>query len=214
LTWGFSWSSVGHISRYYSSTWGWTSKLGSAWLINHPRDGITGGTYGSKRRYYAPVSLIDNAGALLDIGDPANPGDNGDMTQDDMQLDPIPPMASGESAYLDDLAGQVPSRLRDTFERLYASWQQGYSAEASPDSTAGWIVARPEFDEMVALGPDVVPLVMQHLANPDEWPALYLAEVLLPDDQFVDAGLDNPFEGEQGRARRTLENWLASMAVH
>src|SRR4051812_35506922 len=62
LTWGFSWSSIGHISRYYNGTWLWTSKLGPWLLINHPRDGLNYGNYGTKRRFYTASSLL-GAGA-------------------------------------------------------------------------------------------------------------------------------------------------------
>ncbi len=70
-----------------------------------------------------------------------------------------------------------------------------------------------EFDALVALGPAILPLVIDQLANPDHFLALQLYDAIQPDERLLvqfEPEDERILEGEQGRARRVVQAWFAN----
>lgn len=70
-----------------------------------------------------------------------------------------------------------------------------------------------EFDDLIALGPAILPLVIEALADPENFMTLQLYDAIQPNEKLlVQMGADDEriLEGEQGRARRVVEAWFAN----
>jgi hypothetical protein len=115
---------------------------------------------------------------------------------------------------LRQLRDAVPPDVRTAFESAFAAWKASWfrgSLAASSDPHTRTV--GPEFDAIVSLGPVVVPLVVKKLADPENFLALQLYDVIQPDNRLVvqfDAGDERITEGEQGRARRVVQTWFAN----
>jgi hypothetical protein len=73
-----------------------------------------------------------------------------------------------------------------------------------------------EFDALVALGPKVLPLVVEALADADNFIALQLYDTLEPNQQLIvqyEPDDERILGGERGRAAEVVKHWLASHAV-
>jgi hypothetical protein len=210
LTYGMSWSSIGHICRYSGSTWGWTSKVGRYLLITHGRDALVG-AYGTRRRFYTAGAAVTGLTEGTELGD-----DEAPMTDS-----PLPPLDRSAIERLDQMAAAADPALVEEFDRRYGAWKSALLAVSESEgafsvgllnSTAAGFSGLPEFAALVALGSEILPLVMRKLADPDEWPAVLLADVFVPYGVGVEFDLDDErvLTGEQGRARLTLDAWLES----
>ena len=108
----------------------------------------------------------------------------------------------------------IAAEVRDRFERAFDAWKQtwfsgGLAINSNPHSRA---VGR-EYDALIALGPEVLPLVVEKLADPENFLALQLYDAMQPNERMViHFGPDDEriLEGEQGRARRVVNAWFAN----
>jgi len=67
-----------------------------------------------------------------------------------------------------------------------------------------------EFDALVALGPEILPLVIEALADPENFFVLQLYDAIQPDPRLVvQYGPEDEriLEREQGRTRRAVQAW-------
>jgi len=104
----------------------------------------------------------------------------------------------------------VRSKFEDAFQAWKDTWFEGGLAISSVPQTRA--VGR-EFDALVALGPRILPLLVEKLAEPDNFLALTLYDAIQPDEKLVvqfAAGDERVLEGEQGRARRVVHAWFAN----
>ena len=70
-----------------------------------------------------------------------------------------------------------------------------------------------EYDVLIAMGPAIIPLVVESLAEPDNFFALQLYDAIQPNDQLLvqfEADDERILEGEQGRAQRVVQSWFAN----
>jgi len=109
---------------------------------------------------------------------------------------------------------RVPAELKAAFDAAFSAWQEtwfrgGLAMSSDPHTrTVG-----KEFDALVALGPEILPLVVGALTDPDNFMALQLYDAIQPDDRLVvQYGPEDEriVEGEQGRARRAVQGWLTN----
>ena len=111
------------------------------------------------------------------------------------------------------IAGVAPS-LREAFETAFAAWkstwfQGGLAISSDPHTRA----LGKEFDALIALGPTILPLLIEQLAHADNFLALQLYDAIQPNERLlVQYGPEDEriIEGEQGRARRVVEAWFAN----
>lgn len=103
---------------------------------------------------------------------------------------------------------QIPADLRARFDELYRDWRKTWEQpdiQVSSDPRA--VRKSREFDALVALGPRVLPLVVNKLLRPEEFFALQLYDVLQNRPELrADAQRSM---GEQARARAAVRLWLS-----
>ncbi|HEY7152836.1 MAG TPA: hypothetical protein VH575_02655, partial [Gemmataceae bacterium] len=66
---------------------------------------------------------------------------------------------------------------------------------------------------LIALGPTILPLVIEQLANPENFFALQLYDAIQPNEKLLvqfEPDDERILEGEQGRARRVVQAWFAN----
>ena len=108
----------------------------------------------------------------------------------------------------------VDPDLRRAFEDAFGAWKQtwfsgGLAINSNPHSRA----VGKEYDALIALGPEIMPLVVEKLADPENFFALQLYDAIQPDEKLVvhfEADDERILEGEQGRARRAVNAWFAN----
>jgi hypothetical protein len=101
--------------------------------------------------------------------------------------------------------------LRERFERAYLTWKEAIThplIAMSSDPAAR--TQTPAFLELVALGPGILPLLMEKLTHPEEFFALQVVDRLQRPAAKVSRPLDDPaiLLGEQGRAIETVKHWI------
>ncbi len=121
-------------------------------------------------------------------------------------------------AAVKEQAAKLPPELTDRFEGLFQAWKQSWDAPQiviSSDPRA--VTHLKEFHDLVALGKEIIPAVVEKLVDPENFFALQLYDALQPEHHMVvttDLDTDQVFEGEQGRSRRTVERYASSLAIH
>jgi hypothetical protein len=121
-----------------------------------------------------------------------------------------------QAAALAGEVGRVASDLARAFEGAYAAWRERWvfvddvTVAAMSDSDPYAATRTEEFGKLVALGPEIVPLLMQRVR--DEPRALLVVERLLPPDASVEREPGDPeFLNERTRAAQTLQKWAAAL---
>lgn len=109
---------------------------------------------------------------------------------------------------------RLPNDIRAAFEEAFAAWKNtwftgGLAISSNPQTRA----VGEDYDALIALGPKILPLVIERLAEPDNFMALQLYDALQSNEKMlVQFGADDEriLEGEQGRARRVVQAWFAN----
>ena len=101
---------------------------------------------------------------------------------------------------------------RKVFEVLYAKWERTwYEPPCVISSIPGDYAKSPEFRDVVKLGEDIVPLLMEKLTDPHQFFALQALAQLVPPEIIVTFEPTDPIAvlgGEQERAAQTVRKWL------
>lgn len=179
----------------------WESKCGGDLRIQHGLRELVGSSYGRVVAFYRKTRALPSA-------------------YEAVQEEPM--RGKGTKSYLSPrqrhaLAEQragVPQELRTAFETAFAAWKNtwfsgGLAISSDPHTRA----VGKEYDALIALGPAILPLVIEALADPDNFLALQLYDAMQPDERLlVQFGPDDDriLEGEQGRARRVVQAWFAN----
>jgi len=122
-----------------------------------------------------------------------------------------------ERAALKSVAADIDARTRQAFQSAFAAWKNtwfegGLAISSDPHTRT---VGR-EFDALVALGPKILPLVVESLTDPDNFLALQLYDTLQPNPKLIvqfEPEDERILSGEQGRAQEVVKQWLASHQV-
>ena len=179
----------------------WESKCGGDLRIQHGLNELVGASYGRVVAFYRRSGLLAaEFEALLEA--------NMKGKRSRSALSPQ------ERKRLAEEVRSVPAELRATFEAAFDAWkstwfQGGLAISSVPQTRA---VGR-EFDALVALGPRILPLVVEKLADPENFLALTLFDAIQPDEKLLvqfGGGDERILEGEQGRARRVVQAWFAN----
>jgi hypothetical protein len=123
-------------------------------------------------------------------------------------------LSAAQKRALHEERERLPEKVRTAFDKVFAAWKDtwfrgGLAISSNPHTrTIG-----KEFDALIALGPSILPLVIEQLADAENFLALQLydalqsEEILLvqfePEDERI-------LEGEQGRAQRVVQAWFAN----
>ncbi|MBW3597651.1 MAG: hypothetical protein KY475_10285 [Planctomycetes bacterium] len=106
----------------------------------------------------------------------------------------------------------IPKEVRAAFEKSFADWKStwfrgGLAISSNPHTRA----VGTEYDALIALGPEILPLVVEKLAEPENFLALQLYDALQADDKLLvqfEPDDERVLDGEQGRAKRVVQAWF------
>jgi hypothetical protein len=160
---------------------------------------LTGASYGRVLAFYRRNPLLDPVFREL------------------LELTVKEKKASLSSAEKKALAAQgksVPADIREKFEKAFAQWKStwfegGLAINSVPQNRG----VGNAFDALVALGPKILPLVVEKLVDPDNFFALTLYDAIQPDEKLIvqfTPDDERILEGQQGRARRVVQAWFAN----
>jgi prevent-host-death family protein len=123
-------------------------------------------------------------------------------------------LSQSQKKVLGEVVREVPEQVKSSFEKAFAAWKETWfhgplSISSDPSDRAGG----KEYHDLIALGSPAIPLVLQKLADPENFMALQLYDALQTDVNLlvhIEPDDDRILEGEQGRARRTVQAWIAN----
>jgi hypothetical protein len=181
----------------------WESKAGNWLRIQHGLAEMEGGTvYGDVRGFYSRSNLR--------AAEPADARLSRMLSTQTMMT-----LTAEQGDLVRARAASVDRPIRDRFDAAYAEWRATWSHPLVIVSSAPIDRSQSlQFLELVALGPDIVPLLMEKLLDPTEFFALVAVDRLIPPTLVVVRELDDDvvLQGEQGRAIETVQRWIASVA--
>jgi len=179
----------------------WESKCGSDLRIQHGLGELVSSSYGhvvafDRRSRTLPVPYEE---ALEDV-----------MNEKSAKSYLSPSQRRALKAERDKIAEESRVAFEHAFDAWKAIWFSGGLAISSNPHTRA---VGKEYDNLIALGPAILPLVVEKLADPENFPALQLYDALQPNEKLLvqfEADDERILEGEQGRARRVVEAWFAN----
>ena len=123
-------------------------------------------------------------------------------------------LSTAQKQLLHKQQAEIPAKVRTAFEAAFRAWKGtwfggGLAVNSDPHSRA---VGR-EFDALIALGPTILPLVIERLTDPENFLALPLYDAMQADENLLvqyEPDDERIVEGEQGRARRVVQAWFAN----
>jgi hypothetical protein len=179
----------------------WESKCGGDLRIQHGLGELVGSTYGHVEAFYRKSGTIE---AVYE-----------EALEDAMKEKAVKSYAStSQRRQLKEAREGAPAEVRAAFDQAFAAWKDtwfggGLAINSNPNARA----VGKEYDALIALGPAIIPLVVEALSDPENFFALQLYDAIQPNKhllvQFA-PGDERIVEGEQGRARRTLQAWFAN----
>ena len=186
----------------------WESKAG-AWLrIQHGLGEMEGGSlYGNVLGFYRRAALMV-----------------ADLQQTNLRLQTLLKaqtmketfnLAADQMTYVKTRASQADRQLKERFDKAYAAWKATWDHPLIAISSAPTARAQAvEFLDLISLGPDILPLLMEKLTDPEEFFALVAVDRLARPELQITRELDDDavLLGEQGRALETVQRWVQSEA--
>ena len=202
--WGQSTSSMTHAcisGRGHGPRW--ESKCGSDLRIQHGLNELVSSSYGRVVAFYrqrTPLTFDKEAEKFLSTF----------QEEGRVRIS----VTKAERTALRAATRAVPANARKRFDELFVAWKKSWSApHAQLFSDPGFVRFSPEFHNLVALGAETIPLVVDRLVDTDNFFALQLYDVLQPESSLtvqLDEDDELIVEGEQGRAARTVKLYLSN----
>jgi hypothetical protein len=179
----------------------WESKCGGDLRIQQGLNELAGSSYGRVVAFYRRSRALKPVYAALV---------EGSMKERTVKAG----LTAAQKKNLRGQVNRVPPDVRSAFATAFEAWKRtwfsgGLAISSDPHTRA---VGR-EFDALIALGPAILPLVMEKLTAPDNFLALQLYDAMQSNERLlVQYGPDDErvLEGEQGRARRVVQAWFAN----
>jgi hypothetical protein len=182
----------------------WESKAG-AWLrIQHGLDEMEGGSlYGDVLGFYGLGGLVlaHSQPSSLPLQTPARAP----------AMPEVVGLTPDQLADVHARATAVDKDVRRRFEKVYAAWKSTWSRPMIAVSSAPAARAQSaEYHDLIALGPEILPLLMEKLTDPNEFFALVAVDRLEGPELRVSHAVDDEavLLGEQGRAIETVQRWI------
>jgi hypothetical protein len=177
----------------------WESKCGADLRIQHGLSELAGSSYGHVIAYYFSAS---NAEAPF-----------GEVVRAMKKSVAKSYLTAAQRRKLRDRIEEIPTETRRAFADAFAAWKETwYEGGLGISSNPAVRGVGKNFDTLIAMGPIVLPLVVEELARPENFFALQLYDAMQPRAELVihiAPGDERILEGEQGRARRTVQAWFA-----
>ena len=183
-------SGVGHGPR-------WESKCGSDLRIQHGLSELRGSTYGRVVAFYRMSGTAS-----------ATPTPPTSQEGDDMDREHLDEL-------LHEAVSTVNEAVAEEFESRFNAWKETWNAEHTLHlSNPAFVTYSREYCDLVAMGPEILPLIVLKLTDPENFFALQLYEAVESDPGAlvdINPAEDTIMEGEQGRARQTVERWVSNL---
>jgi hypothetical protein len=201
-SWGHSTTSMTHGSISGSGHGPrWESKCGGDLRIQHGLSELAGGLYGRVLAFFRSSPTLK--AALQSVAE--------DIMKEKLAKSYL---SATRKKKLQSQIVAVPRELRSKFETAFSAWKDtwfkgGLAVSSDPHTRA----VGKEFDALVALGPGILPLVIEALANPENFLALQLYDAIQPNEKLLvqyEPEDERILEGEQGRARAVVQAWFAN----
>ena len=123
-------------------------------------------------------------------------------------------LTAAQKKILRDLRKRIPPEVQSNYEAAFGAWKDSwFSGGLAFNSNPHFRAVGKEYDSLIALGPSIIPLLVESLAEPDNFLALQLYDAIQSNDHLVvNIGPNDEriVEGEQGRARRVVQTWFAN----
>ena len=176
-----------HASKLWSGTW--SSKIGASVCITHNREGLA-----SPRKY---GTILVSYMSTQSLAKPPSPNFIDDF------------LSSQERDLLNQAATTIPKSVSQDFESAFQAWKNTwFEGNMGYSSNTYHRASNKAFDKLTAMGKQVIPLVIQKLADPDNFMAIVLYEQLEKSPN-LQAQVDRThLESEQTRSRRIVKLWL------
>lgn len=123
-----------------------------------------------------------------------------------------PELSEEERSAAGAVAAQLGAPLRSAFADRLAAWKATWSRpELELSSDTRDYTQGPEFEAILDLGPEALPLAIEHLARAEDGFFLLAAvERWQQRDDLVATTAEHPLESQQSRARRAVREALRS----
>ena len=179
----------------------WESKCGGDLRIQHGLNELVGSTYGHVIAFYRRSRMLAAAyeAALED-------GRSEKLAKSYM--------SAAQRRILTEERERIPGEIRAAFEEAFAAWKNTwFSGGLAISSNPHTRVVGKEYDALIALGPAILPLVVEKLADPENFLALQLYDAIQPTEKLLvqfEPDDERILEGEQGRAQRVVQAWFTN----
>jgi hypothetical protein len=174
----------------------WESKCGSLARIQHCLNELNGPSYGHVIAYYAwKIKFIP-----LPI-----------YLQKYMKLKKE--FTKDEIIRLNSLIKEIPREKSADFEKRFSAWKRIWHTGSHAFSSDPYTRTKTaEYRELLSLGKEILPLLVSKLMDESNFLALPAFEELANKKHIIpiNAADEKVLEGEQGRAFRTIKNWIAA----
>ncbi len=179
----------------------WESKCGYDLRIQHGLNELVSSSYGRVLAFYRKsrtvAAIYDGASEITMQGKIAKSY-----------------LSLAQKRALQEERKNIQEELRTSFDKAFAEWKTtwfggGLAVSSNPNSRS----IGKEYDALIALGPAILPLVIEQLADPENFFALQLYDAIQPNEQLVvqfTPDDERILEGEQGRAQRVVQVWFAN----
>ncbi len=179
----------------------WESKCGADLRIHHGLHELEGSSYGRVLAFFRKTRFQKAVFPPL-------------LEQSMKEKTAKSYLTRGEKKALREQINLVPADLRAAFETAFREWKGawfsgGLAISSDPHTRA----VGKEFDALIALGSAILPLVIDKLADPENFLALQLYDAMQTNGRLLvqfEPEDERILEGEQGRARRVLQAWFAN----
>jgi hypothetical protein len=179
----------------------WESKCGPDLRIQHGLSELVGSSYGRVVAFYRASRTLD--AVYVPVLE--------EMMKEKTVKSYLSP---AQKKLLREQQATIPQELQVAFAEGFNAWKAtwfsgGLAVSSDPHTRA----VGKEFDALIALGPAILPLVIEVLAEPDNFLALQLYDAIQPNERLLvqfEPGDERVLEGEQGRARRVVQAWFAN----
>lgn len=178
----------------------WESKCGSLARIQHCLNELNGPVYGHVIAYY---------GYKFKIARPFLP------KYLRIYMRKLREFNNEEKRKLQELVKPIPRSVTASFEKNFKAWKDTwFKGEMALVSDPYKRLDSKEFEKLKAMGKDILPLLAKKLMDESNFMALPAFEKLAANKKLViriNAKSEQVLEGEQGRAFRTVKNYLAGL---
>ncbi len=180
----------------------WESKCGSDLRIQHGLNELVGASYGRVVAFYSRSRILISENEL-------------EYVNKILKLDiEIMVLNKEQSEIMKNIINEIQSNTKDEFEKLFNDWKKTWDRDDSTlQSDPSFVREGEAYYNLASMGESIIPLLVEKLINSENFLALQLYDSIQNSDKLrvdIDPEDDNIFEGEQGRAHRTVKNFLGN----